>query len=105
MKSYQKPSSAKCSATVSFDLIFSDYLDRSISEHQRILVENHLTDCPTCREAVEEMKTIGEMASELVEVPIPSSVQQRLRDNLRKQLNDQLFKQEAKLVVIGGGRS
>ena len=105
MKSPKKPCSAKCSATVSFDLVFSDYLDKNLSEHQRILIENHLADCPTCREAVHEMKTIGEIASELVEVAIPSSVQQRLRDNLRKQLNDQLFKQEAKLVVIGGGRS
>ena len=75
-----------------------------LTETQRLELENHLTGCSSCREAVNDLRAIGEVASELAEVPIPSEVQLRLRENLKKQLNNRLFKPQSELVVISGGR-
>jgi len=104
MKNQKEVKSKNCSESVSFELIYSDYINGQLAETQRLNLENHLAGCQSCREAVAELKIVGKVASELAEVPIPSYVQKRLRENLRNQLNDQLFKSQAELVVLSGGR-
>jgi len=104
MKNQKGLKATTCSASISFELVFSDYINNELAESQRLELENHLAGCSSCREAVSDLRAIGEVVSELAEIPIPADVQSRLRENLRKQLNNQLFKPQSELVVISGGR-
>jgi Putative zinc-finger len=47
----------------------SDYLDRSLSEQERVALEAHLARCPTCAGVLEEIREVVRQAGSLGEVP------------------------------------
>lgn len=54
------------------------YLEEELPAGQREKIERHLSDCPRCREAVEERKLLAEAASALPDLDIPADFTERV---------------------------
>lgn len=67
---------------------FSAYLDNELDEKQRLLVENHLRECPECRAELEELKSCDRILK-LREIEEPTNkfqlgFENRVLDKVRK---------------------
>lgn len=62
-----------------------DYLDRELSEPERHEVERHLETCDRCLQRFRfEAAVIDDLRTKLRRVTVPSTLESRLRDLLRR---------------------
>jgi hypothetical protein len=52
--------------------LLEKYFDQEVTDRERLLVEGHLQDCPTCRDALTTMKGLRT----LIKVPVEEAIQQ-----------------------------
>jgi len=52
----------------------SEYLDDELSPAERAEAETHLADCPTCAEALEELRRVRARARSLADAPAPEGI-------------------------------
>src|SRR5512135_3625479 len=53
---WQKLEGHGMAACAEFQPAFRDYLDGSLTEHRRLLMEDHLSRCPQCRSELAELR-------------------------------------------------
>ncbi|MGI6684659.1 MAG: anti-sigma factor family protein [Bacillota bacterium] len=70
--------------------LLSAYLDHELLPDENNLVEIHLKQCPSCREAYEDLKETSSLIRSLPDVPIPAGFQEQLHERL-VQANEELY--------------
>jgi hypothetical protein len=66
--------------------LLGDYTDEDLSCSLRGRLDAHMRECAHCREFSDSYKFTVQLASELEDKPIPTDVQNRLRQALNKRL-------------------
>lgn len=63
----------------------SEYLDQEVDPEVCADIEDHLDDCPPCRDFLESLRrTVGLVRSVPVDDPIPDDVKRRIVDAYRR---------------------
>ena len=62
------------------------YIDGELDAPIRRRFEQHLSQCSSCRDAVNELEHMVSVAATLEDSPIPADVQARLREALRRRV-------------------
>lgn len=73
------------------------YVDEELPNSLRPKIQAHLLKCSTCRELVDDVVTIVEVARTLSNQALPPGVRDRLREHLSKEVG---LQQKPKLYIV-----
>jgi mycothiol system anti-sigma-R factor len=62
----------------------SEYLDGELDNEICHEIENHLKECPECRECLDSLKKTIQLCKEAGKEAMPSDIRKRLRSNLKQ---------------------
>ena len=81
----------------------SAYLDGELTAQERSTLEAHLSACPQCRAALDELRSVATVMSELPRVSAPSSLMTKIRRDIA---NEPALREQTKAAVsftaVGG---
>lgn len=81
-----------------------DYIDGELLAETRLLVDDHLQRCDSCKQLISDIHMVINSAKELAQRPIPQAVHNRFREALKRELGVELCEEtERKLYLIKGG--
>lgn len=63
--------------------LFSSFLEDELSQRERRALEGHLTDCPRCSQAVEELRATVDLVSALPSYETSAAFEEEIMDRIR----------------------
>lgn len=81
------PTSDQMSCQELVELV-TDYLEGRLPEQQRLKFEDHLSWCPPCITYIDQIKSVGRLASRLKERDVPAPVKDALLEAFRHWKSD-----------------
>jgi predicted anti-sigma-YlaC factor YlaD len=77
-----------------------DFLDKELSQFERIGVQRHLDNCSSCSSSLNELKDLSVYARQLAATTIPPEVSRRLHDRIALELSSSAQVRRSKLYAV-----
>ena len=87
-------------------LLLSRYVDHELDDHERSAFEQHLKECASCREQLQEYEALGRCLVALVAIEPPpylwTRIRQGVQDTMKSQPNGLLARLRPALIPLAG---